>query len=138
MENNNFGEIDDFEELSMLAYKKEELSEFASLPTKYMYTRLYLLYDSFERGEYSKEKCITIKNKLKIEYKQIMKEHERDMECYREYLANRKNNALMLTQLEKSNNINEKLDICLKIIANCVHDNSLYERNKAKFEQLDF
>lgn len=131
-------DFNDFEFLSKLAYKGEELSDFAPLPTKYMYIRLSILYTYFSQGRYSKEQCIELKNKLKIEYKQIMQEHDRDMECYREYLSNRRENAIMLTQLEKSNNRDEKLDICLKIISNCVHDKNLYERNKTKIEQLDF
>lgn len=138
MDINNLEEIDAFENLAKIAYKQEELSDFAPLPTKYMYVRLSILYDSFAKGKYTKEQCIALKNKLKVEYKQIMQEHERDMECYREYLANRRENETMLTQLEKTDNVNQKLDICLKIIANCVHDKNLYDRNRVKGEQLDF
>ena len=129
MENN---EYNDFENLAKLAYKKEELSDFAPLPTKYMYLRLSILYDSFSKGEYSKEQCINLKNKLKVEYSQILKEHDRDMECYREYLANRRDNTIMLTQLEKSKSKDEMLDLSLKIISNCVSDKELYNRNKNK------
>lgn len=131
-------EFNDFEELSKIAYKKEELSDFAPLPTKYMYLRLSILYDSFSRGIYTKEQCIKIKNELRQEYRNIMIEHERDMECYREYLLNRKRNTEMLIELEKTNNKDKALDICLKIISNCVHDKGLYERNRIKGEQLDF
>lgn len=131
-------EFNDFEELSKIAYKKEELSDFAPLPTKYMYLRLSILYDSFSREIYTKEQCIKIKNELRQEYRNIMIEHERDMECYREYLLNRKRNTEMLIELEKTNNKDKALDICLKIISNCVHDKGLYERNRIKGEQLDF
>lgn len=130
--------FDDFEELAKIAYKGEELSDFAPLPTKYMYIRLSALYDCFARGKYTKEQCITLKNELRKEYRHIMQEHDRDMECYREYLANRRENTELLIKLEKSHNKDEMLDICLKIISNCVHDKSLYDRNSNKGEQLDF
>lgn len=130
--------FDDFEELAKIAYKGEELSDFAPLPTKYMYLRLSILYDCFSKGRYTKEQCINLKNELRKEYKNIMQEHDRDMECYREYLNNRRINTELLIQLEKSNSQDEKLDICLKIISNCVHDKNLYDRNKFKGVQLDF
>lgn len=130
--------FNDFEELSKIAYKNEELSDFAPLPTKYMYLRLSILYDSFAKGKYTKEQCVTMKNELRQEYKKIMQEHEKDMECYREYLFNRRTNTELLIKLEKSHNKDEMLDTCLKIISNCVHDKSLYDRNRIKGEQLDF
>lgn len=130
--------FNDFEELSKIAYKNEELSDFAPLPTKYMYLRLSILYNSFAKGKYTKEQCVTMKNELRQEYKKIMQEHEKDMECYREYLFNRRTNTELLIKLEKSHNKDEMLDTCLKIISNCVHDKSLYDRNRIKGEQLDF
>lgn len=130
--------FDDFEELAKIAYKGEELSDFAPLPTKYMYLRLSILYDSFARGRYSRQQCVILKNQLRKEYKDILHEHERDMECHREYLSNRRENTELLIKLEKSHNKDEMLDICLKIISNCVHDKSLYDRNSNKGEQLDF
>lgn len=128
----------DFEELAKIAYKKEELSDFAPLPTKYMYLRLSVLYDCFEKGRYSKGQCIEMKNELRKEYKHIMQEHERDMECYREYLTNRRTNTELLIKIEKSKNKEEMLDACLKVIGNCVDDKSFYDRNRSKGRQLDF
>lgn len=128
----------DFEELAKLAYKGEELSDFAPLPTKYIYLRLSILYDCFAKGRYSKGQCVEIKNELRREYQKIMQEHDRDMECYREYLTNRRVNTELLIKLEKSNNRDEMLDACLKIVGNCLNDKSLYDRNRLKGKQLDF
>lgn len=128
----------DFEELSKLAYKGEELSDFAPLPTKYIYTRLSILYDCFSKGRYSKEQCIKLKNELRKEHKEVMMEHERDIQCYREYLTNRRVNTELLIKIEKSNNRDEMLDACLKIVGNCLNDKSFYERNRLKGKQLDF
>ena len=108
--------IKDFEALAKLAYSKEELSDFAPLPTKYMYLRLSILYDCYARGEYSKEQCIQQKNHLRVEYMNILKEHDRDMECYREYIKNRNENQMLLIQLEKSKDKKEMLETSLKII----------------------
>ena len=74
--------FDDFEELAKLAYKREELSDFAPLPTKYMYLRLSVLYDCFSKGRYSKGQCIELKNELRKEYRNIMQEHDKNMDCY--------------------------------------------------------
>lgn len=130
--------FNDFEELAKIAYKGEELSDFAPLPTKYMYLRLSVLYDCFAKGRYSKQQCVQMKNELRREYNHIMQEHEKDMECYREYLNNRRINTELLIKLEKSNNRDEKLDICLKIVGNCLNDKTLYDRNRHKGQQLDF
>lgn len=130
--------IKDFEALAKLAYSKEELSDFAPLPTKYMYLRLSILYDCYARGEYSKEQCIQQKNHLRLEYMNILKEHDRDMECYREYIKNRNENQMLLIQLEKSKDQKEMLETSLKIIGNCVNDKGLYERNVNKMTTLIF
>lgn len=131
-------DFNDFEELARIAYKGEELSDFSPLPTKYMYFRLSVLYDCFAKGRYSKGQCVEMKNELRREYKHIMQEHERHMECYREYLLNRRINTELLIKLEKSQDRDEMLDACLKIVGNCLDDKSLYDRNRLKGKQLDF
>lgn len=130
--------IIDFEQLAALAYKREELSDFAPLTTKYMYLRLSVLYDCFARGKYSKEQCVAIKNQLRVEYINILKDHDRDMECYREYVRNRNENQMLLIKLEKSKDKKEMLDTALKIIGNCVNDKTLYQRNASKLDNLIF
>ena len=130
--------FDDFEELAKSAYKKEELSDLAPLPIKYMHQKLFILYDDFAKGKYTKDKCISLKNKYKNEYRNLMKQQTQDTEFYREYLKNRRENSELLIKLEKSLNKEEMLDLCLKIVSNCVGDKSLYERNSKKWEQLDF
>ena len=125
-------EIDAFEELSKLAYKGEQLSDLAILADRYMFLKLVDLYDSFAKGKYDKEECVKIKNKFKMEYNQLIKEHDRDMECHREYLANSRKNDVLLAQLEKSHDKDEMLEVCLKVISNCVNDQNLYTRNIKK------
>ena len=112
-------QIDEFDWLSTLAYKKEELSDFAPLTTKYMYLRLSVLYDCYARGMYSKQQCIELKNSLRAEHRKNLKEHDQDMECYREYIKNRKENEMLLIKLEKSKDKKEMLETSLKIIGNC-------------------
>ena len=124
----------EFDELSKCAYKGEELSDLAILPTKYIYMKLLDLYDSFAKGKYTKEDCVLIKNKLRIEYTNLLKEHDRDMECHREYLLNNRKNDVLLAQLEKSNDVNEMLEVCFKIISNCVGDKGIYTRNIRKIQ----
>lgn len=122
----------EFDELSKCAYRGEELSEFAILPTKYIYIKLIDLYDCFAKGKYTKEDCVQIKNKLRIEYTNLLKEHDRDMQCYREHLSNQRKNEVLLAQIEKSNDKDEMLESCLKIISNCVGDKDFYSRNVKK------
>lgn len=124
--------INTFEELAKIAYKGEELSDLAPLETKYIYLRLYDLYSCYRNGKLSKEKCIEIKNKLRIEYSNIIKEHERNTEFYRTYVKNKHDNAGLIIRLEKTTDKDELLDISLQILQNCLNDKSLYERNKKK------
>lgn len=126
--------IKDFEQLAMLAYKGEELSDFAPLHTKYMYLRLSILYDCFSRGKYSKNQCVIMKNQLRNEYVRILKQHTTDMECYREYMKNRMENQMLLIELEKSISAKAMLEPALKIVGNCVGDKNLYLRNMKKCE----
>lgn len=130
--------FDDFEELAKTAYKREELSDLTPLPVKYIHQKLFILYDDFSKGKYTKDKCISIKNQYRNEYKNLIKQQEQDTELYREYCKNRRENAELLIKLEKSFDKEEMLDICLKIVGNCLGDKSLYERNIRKGEQLDF
>lgn len=130
--------IKDFEYLAQLAYRKEELSDFAPLTTKYMFLRLSMLYDCYARGVYTKQQCISLKNELRKEYMNIVKEHDRDMECYREYIKNRNENQMLLIKLEKSKDKKEMLETSLKIIGNCVNDQGLYQRNVNKLTTLIF
>lgn len=131
-------EFNDFEELAKLAYKKEELSDFAPLPVKYIHQKLSILYDNFSKGIYTKEKCVELKNKCRNEYRALMKQQTQETEFHREYLKNRTENTELIMKLEKSSNKEEMLDICLKIVSHCLGDKSLYERNIKKWEQLDF
>lgn len=132
---------DEFEELCGIAYSGKELSDYAVLPTKYMYLRLVDLYDCYAKGKLSKEKCVELKNMLKKEYGQLMKQHEEDVVAYREHALNRHKNAQYLIDIEKTTDKDEMLEIALKIIQNCIGDKSFYERNRNKmYEQntIDF
>lgn len=130
--------IDDFEELAKIAYKKEELSDFAPLSTKYIYLKLFSLYEQFEKGIYSKDKCIELKNEYRKEYSYLIKKQVQETEAYREYQKNRRQNTELLIKLEKSKDQKNSLNLCLKIIGNCIGDKSFYDRNIQKIEQLDF
>lgn len=130
--------IDDFEELAKIAYKKEELSDFAPLPTKYIYLKLFSLYEQFEKGIYSKDRCIELKNEYRKEYSYLIKKQVQETEAYREYQKNRRQNTELLIKLEKSKDQKNSLNLCLKIIGNCIGDKSFYDRNIQKIEQLDF
>lgn len=130
--------IDDFEELAKIAYKKEELSDFAPLPTKYIYLKLFSLYEQFEKEIYSKDKCIELKNEYRKEYSYLIKKQVQETEAYREYQKNRRQNTELLIKLEKSKDQKNSLNLCLKIIGNCIGDKSFYDRNIQKIEQLDF
>lgn len=123
-----------FEELCKSAYKEEELSDLAALPTKYTYLQLLKLYSDYNKGIYSKEQCVEIKNEIRKEYHNNLQDHDREMECHREYLTNRNKNTLLLAILEKTSNKDEMLDVCLKIVANCIHDKNFYERNASKIK----
>lgn len=131
-------EFDGFEELAKLAFKKEELSDFAALPTKYTYLRLSILYDSYARGLYTKEQCAKMKMELKREYEKILEEHDRDMQCYREYLDNRRINTELIIKMNKATTKTEILDAAVQIAQNCLNDKSLYRNIMFKCRQLDF
>lgn len=124
----------DFDEIAELAYKGKEISDLAILPKKYIYLRLFFLYDFYLKGKCGKEESIKIKNEIKKEYKEIIEEYKRWMECYKEYTDNRIRSALLMAQLEKTTDKDKMIELCLKIIGNCVNDQGLYERNIGKIQ----
>lgn len=125
----------EFDEIADKAYRRIELDEYANLPTKYAYLKLKNLYDEFKNGEISKENCVPIKQKIKREYENNLLEYNRDMEIYKEYNQNRNENEVLIIDINKSNDKNEILKKCLKIIENCLKDSSFSSRILEKFTE---
>lgn len=124
----------DFEQIAELAYKEKELNEFANLPEKYAYLELKDLYYRYKCGDFSKEQSIKIKNKIKKEYESNISTYKENQRIYKEYNDNRIRNTLYLARLEKSNDKNEIIEMLLKIISNCLSDDTIFERNKSKID----
>ena len=123
-----------FEKLSELAYKREEISKIANLPQKYAYIQLVDLYDGYKYGNYTKEKSIEIKNKIKKEYESNLASYIENTEKYKVYNKNRIDNTLLLAELEKTTDKNEMIRILLEIVSKCLDDKTVMERNIRKID----
>lgn len=121
--------MDNFEKLSIKAYKEEKLDNNINIIDKYYYIELKNLYLDYRCGKTTKEKTEIRKKKLKNEYTIEMKYYNRYMEICREYNDNRIKMEYDLSKIEKSKNKDEILKIALKIIGRMVHDEDFTKRN---------
>ena len=130
--------MEEFESLSVKAYKDIELTEFADVPEKYAYFRLRNLYYRYKCGDYTKEKAMKIKEQIKKEYVQDSNKYENFSIMFKEYNKNRIENESLLYKWEKETDKEKLLQIAAKIISNCINDNTLIDRFEQKFGKIDF
>lgn len=130
--------MEEFESLSVKAYKDIELTEFADVPEKYAYFRLKNLYYRYKCGDYTKEKAMKIKEQIKKEYVQDSNKYESFFDMFKEYNKNRIENESLLYKWEKETDKEKLLQIAAKIISNCVNDDTLIDRFEQKFGKIDF
>lgn len=130
--------MEEFESLSVKAYKDIELTEFADVPEKYTYFRLRNLYYRYKCGDYTKEKAMKIKEQIKKEYVQDSNKYESFFDMFKEYNKNRIENESLLYKWEKETDKEKLLQIAAKIISNCVNDDTLIDRFEQKFGKIDF
>lgn len=130
--------MEEFESLSVKAYKDIELTEFADVPEKYAYFRLRNLYYRYKCGDYTKEKAMKIKEQIKKEYVQDSNKYESFFDMFKEYNKNRIENESLLYKWEKETDKEKLLQIAAKIISNCINDNTLIYRFEQKFGKIDF
>ncbi len=130
--------MEEFESLSVKAYKDIELTEFADVPEKYAYFRLRNLYYRYKCGDYTKEKAMKIKEQIKKEYVQDSNKYESFFDMFKEYNKNRIENESLLYKWEKETDKEKLLQIAAKIISNCINDNTLIDRFEQKFGKIDF
>lgn len=130
--------MEEFENLAVKAYKNIELTEFADLPERYAYLRLQNLYYRYKCGDYSKEKAMKIKEKIKKEYIEDFYKYKNFSDMFKEYNENRIKNEILLYQLEKEIDKEKLLQISIKIISNCINDKTLIDRFEQKNGKIDF
>lgn len=123
----------DFEDLCMKAYKQEGISKYASLPERHTYLRLQELYERYRCKDFDKEKAMTIKNKIQKQYENDKREYDDSFEICKTYNKRRIDNSDFLFELEKEKDIHKALELCIKIISNCMGDNAMVDRFKGKF-----
>lgn len=128
----------EFEEIAKLAYKRQGISDFWDLPVKFAYLQLEDLYYRFKVGDISKEQSLNIKNKIRKDYEWNSTEYNEHKKQYKIYNDNRITNTMLLAQLEKTDDKDKMIELSLRIIANCISDNSFVERNIQKIKKIDF
>lgn len=91
-----------FEEIAEKAYKKSGIDGFCDLPTKYAYLRLEELYNIYKIGKITKEDSIIEKAKIQREFENNKSQQNKYMDIYREYNQNKRDNSMLLIELEKN------------------------------------
>lgn len=127
----------EFDEIAKKAYKKEGIDNLSNLPTKFAYFQLEDLYYRYKIGDVSKDESIKIKNQIRKEYQGNLLEYNTNLEQYKIYNNNRIKNSMLLAQLEKTEDKDKMIELSLRIIANCISDNSIVERNLQKIKKID-
>ena len=124
--------MDNFEALSVKAYRDNEIDNDYNVIDKYYFLKLKDLYLDYKCGKIIKEKAEIKKKKLRSEYIYDKKYYEKYLEICREYNDNRINIEYNLNKLEKSNDKDEILKLALEIIGKMINDENLAKRNLDK------
>lgn len=124
--------MDNFENLSMKAYKNEILDDEYDFIDKYFFEQLKKLYLDYRCGKINKDKAEIKKKKIKNEYFSEKEYRRKYLEICKEYNSNRINIEYDLSRIEKSNDKEEMLKIALNIIAKMTKDENFLQRNLNK------
>lgn len=114
--------MDNFENLSMKAYKNEILDDEYDFIDKYFFEQLKKLYLDYRCEKINKDKAEIKKKKIKNEYFSEKEYRRKYLEICKEYNSNRINIEYDLSRIEKSNDKEEMLKIALNIIAKMTKD----------------
>lgn len=121
--------MDNFEKLSLKAYKDNEISEDNNIIDKYYYIKLKELYLDYKCGKIDKEKAEIKKKKLKTGYCSEKKYYERYLRICKEYNDNRIQIEYDLSKIKKSKDKDEILKLALDILSKMTYDGNLVERD---------
>ncbi len=124
--------MDNFENLSMKAYKNEILDDEYDFIDKYFFEQLKELYLDYRCEKINKDKAEIKKKKIKNEYFSEKEYRRKYLEICKEYNSNRINIEYDLSRIEKSNDKEEMLKIALNIIAKMTKDENFLQRNLNK------
>ena len=124
--------MDNFENLSMKAYKNEILDDEYDFIDKYFFYQLKELYLDYRCEKINKDKAEIKKKKIKNEYFSEKEYRRKYLEICKEYNSNRINIEYDLSRIEKSNDKEEMLKIALNIIAKMTKDENFLQRNLNK------
>lgn len=124
--------MDNFEMLSIKAYKEEKIDENNNIIDKYYYLKLKDLYLNYRCGKITQGKAEIRKKKLKNNYNYEMGYYKRYIAICKEYNDNRIKIEYNLSQIEKSNDKNEILKLSLEIISKMINDEEFLKRNLNK------
>lgn len=124
--------MDNFEILSVKAYKEEKIDKNNNIIDKYYYLKLKDLYSNYRCGKITQGKAEIRKKKLKNNYNYEMGYYKRYIAICKEYNDNRIKIEYNLSQIEKSNDKNEILKLSLEIISKMINDEEFLKRNLNK------
>lgn len=124
--------MDNFEILSVKAYKEEKIDKNNNIIDKYYYLKLKDLYSNYRYGKITQGKAEIRKKKLKNNYNYEMGYYKRYIAICKEYNDNRIKIEYNLSQIEKSNDKNEILKLSLEIISKMINDEEFLKRNLNK------
>lgn len=120
--------MDNFENLSMKAYKNEILDDEYDFIDKYFFEQLKELYLDYRCEKINKDKAEIKKKKIKNEYFSEKEYRRKYLEICKEYNSNRINIEYDLSRIEKSNDKEEMLKIALNIIAKMTKDENFFTK----------
>lgn len=124
--------MDNFEILSVKAYKEEKIDKNNNIIDKYYYLKLKDLCLNYRCGKITQGKAEIRKKKLKNNYNYEMGYYKRYIAICKEYNDNRIKIEYNLSQIEKSNDKNEILKLSLEIISKMINDEEFLKRNLNK------
>ena len=132
----NFKNKQQFKELERKAYDGTiDVSSFP--PAEYMYfSELRKIYYAFKFEGLPKAEAAKQKELLLCRYRSALKEHENYCEVYRAYQANIRKAGMLISQINKSDNIQEIAVLACEALGLMMDENTFAVRMKKRMEEL--
>ena len=132
----DFNNPEDFRRTERLTYDGTlDYSDFPPPEYKY-FSKLRKVYHAFKFEGLSQEEAELQKKALRIDYRKYLKNFKNCVGVWKKYQGNIKVSEMLMTEIQKSHDIQEIAEKAVRAVGLMTHDESFIKTNTAKLEAL--
>lgn len=124
-------------DLELYACRNKPLPEFLTLPETCLYISLRYLYQSYHKGEISKENAKSEKRKMLGEYERFKMTYDNWLKEFGYHQGNIRRAGTLLSDIEKTKNVKDIAVLACKVIGIMIGDESFFPRQMKKLGGLN-